>query len=253
MAVNSDQSLALRHVAYVAASGNGKGIAIKHLGLIPAKPRLLIFDPYGEYEYEKGNVFSGLGGKVVYHYYDRASFAKAAIHAWRSGKSFRVAYTPKTRADRTELLWFAQLVWDMSDGKKQLDVIFGELAKLVESVAKETSILGEIYTGGRQFNIVAHADFQRSQEIPKTVWGNTPNKVIGGQESTLDANKMKDELSCELAEIKMLGVLNAKYKDEKGRFTKLHYLFKEPGLGNYSSKSINLAFSVPRVENGVNK
>ena len=247
MAINSDQSLALRHVAYVAASGNGKGIAIKHLGLIPTKPNLLIFDPYGEYEYEKGNVFSGLGGKPVYHYYDRVSFAKAAIHAWRSGKSFRVAYTPKTRADRTELLWFAQLVWDMSDGKKQLDVIFGELAKLVESVAKETSILGEIYTGGRQFNIVAHADFQRSQEIPKTVWGNTPNKVIGGQESLLDANKMKDELSCQLEEIKELGLLNAKYKDKKGRFTKLHYLVKESGLGNFSPRVIDLSNRTPKV------
>lgn len=247
MAINENNSLPSKHCCYVAASGNGKGVAIKFLGQIPTQPNLMIFDPYNEYKFKKGNVFSGIAGRPVFHFYDRASFARAAIAAWQSKKPFRIAYAPPQGADRDEMLWFAQLAWDMADGNRRLDVLFSELARLVTSAGKESSALGECFTGGRKFGLVCHADFQSSAEIPKTIWKNTPNKVIGGQEAMLDAKRMSDELSAPIESIVELGIKNAEFEDKLGRFSVLHYLVKKAGIGNYQKATIDLRAKPPAV------
>ncbi|AWL11924.1 hypothetical protein HMF8227_01449 [Saliniradius amylolyticus] len=242
MAINPNNALDSEHITYVAASGNGKGVAINWMGLIPAKPCLAIFDPYGEYQYQ--NRQGGIGGRAVYHFKTRKAFGRAFATAWKSGKPFRVAYQPQSGCDRAELLWFCQLMWAASDGARRLHVHISELARMVLSSGKESSILGECYTGGRKFGLIMSADFQRSTEVPKTVWSNSPVKVVGGQESMIDAERMKSELSCSLDEVVQLGKLNEAFKVGEDK-TRLHYLLKKPGLGNYEKVALNIKPNKP--------
>ncbi|WP_102796758.1 hypothetical protein [Bowmanella denitrificans] len=237
MAINPNNALDLRNVCYVAASGNGKGVAIQNMGLIPAKPFLAIFDPYGEYRWKDRK--GGLGGRAVYHFTDRRSFARSFVTAWNSKKPFRLAYQPSGGTSRTELLWFCRLMWEASDGKRELHVLVEEMARMTETAGKEDSILGECYTGGRKFGQIWHAAFQRSSEIPKTVWSNSPFKAIGGQESMIDAERMAKELSCTVADVIELGKLNQDWA-VNGKKTRLHYLLKRPGLGNFEKVAVSV-------------
>lgn len=242
MAINPNNGHDLRNKTFVAASGNGKGVAIHGMGVFPAKIHFAIFDPYGEYRWN--GKYGGLGGKAVYHFTDRQSFARTFTRAWKSGKSFRLAYQPNAGADRAELLWFCGLMWAASDGQRELYVLYEELARMTESAGKEASVLGECYTGGRKFGMINCAAFQRSTEIPKTIWSSSPYKIIGGQESMIDAKRMMTELSCSLDEVIALGKLNQLF-EVNNKKTRLHYLYKKPGLGNYEKIAINVPQNKP--------
>lgn len=246
MAVNPNNSLKAEHVCYIAGTGGGKTTAVKLARLFG--DCVAIFDVYNDYRYDgrSKSAFNGLGGRAVYHFATRKAFAAAFVDAWRSGKKFVVAYTPTfpaslrgddlRKARQVELHWFAQLMWEASDGKRQLHVIIEELAKLSDTVGKDNSIVGELATGGRKFGIVLHTIFQRSQEVPKTIWNNSPRKVLGAQESQGDAKQISVELDADLLDVYAIGRMNAEYEDKR-----LYYLFKSKGgIGNISPFYIDL-------------
>ncbi|MCF2826814.1 MULTISPECIES: hypothetical protein [unclassified Pseudoalteromonas] len=231
------------HTCYIAGTGGGKSTAVKLL----AKMLDLFgdcvagFDLYREYGFDgrkTKDLFNGLGQRPVYHYSTRKTFASAFIDAWRSGKKFVVFYSPEfpsslkddqlRAARKIELEWFGQLMWEALDGNRRLDILVEEYAKLVDSVAKDSSIIGEIATGGRKFGAVLHTVFQRSQEVPKTIWNNSPRKILGGQESMDDAKAVAKELDAAITDVIALGRLNQKYEDER-----MHYIAKlKGGIGN---------------------
>lgn len=246
MPVNENNSLKAKHVCYLAGTGGGKTTAVKLLGLVGE--HVAIFDMYGDYKYDgrKNSPFNGINNRPVYHYQTRAKFVQAFAAAWRSGKKFIVAYSPQFSpalkgsklkdARIAELHWFAQVMWMATDGNRELHVIIEELAKLASTAGKDDTIIGEMATGGRKFGLVLHTIFQRSQEVPKTIWNNSPRKVLGAQESRHDAKLISVELDAEIADVIQLSKQNAAYEDER-----LYYLVKSRGgIGNIEPYMINV-------------
>jgi hypothetical protein len=247
MAINPNNALDAEHVCYLAGTGGGKTAAVKLLKLWGE--HVAIFDMYGDYKFDgrkKKNPFNGLGGRQVFHFSTRNTFAKSFVDAWRSGKRFVMAYQPEFSASlqgkelkaakQSELYWFGQLVWAASDGNRQLDVIIEELAKLANTAGKDDTIVGELATGGRKFGIHLHTIFQRSQEVPKTIWNNSPRKVLGAQESKGDAEAISKELDTPLSHVFQLSILNNKHKKKR-----LYYLVKSTGgIGNITPMMIDI-------------
>lgn len=246
MPVNENNELKAKHVCYLAGTGGGKTTAVKLLGMVGEQ--VAIFDMYGDYRYDarRKSPFNGLGGRPVYHYKTRSAFATAFADAWRSGQKFAVAYSPEfsdklkgeklTAARRTELEWFGSLMWAAADGNRELHIIIEELAKLARTAGKDDTIVGEIATGGRKFGLILHAIFQRSQEVPKTIWNNSPRKVLGAQESRHDAKLIAVELDAELSDVIQISKQNAEHEDKR-----LYYLVKSRGgIGNIDPYYVNI-------------
>jgi len=214
-------------------TGAGKGVAMNTLGLVEKKYPIVIFDPHAEYK-----TFTG---RKAYQYKTRMNFAKAFFKAWGSGKPFVLAFTPNvsgdTEKERKKSLiesahWFALLVWAAADGNRILYALFEEFGGYAEGNAADDTIIGKIWKEGRKFGVRAIAVFQRSAEVPKTVWANSPIKVIGAQGYEGDKKRVIDALGCTMADIVDLGQKNtdlsmyAKSLDEIVR-TKVHYLYSE--------------------------
>lgn len=245
MPVNINNSLPPKHACYLAGTGGGKTTAVKLLKFVGECAA--IFDMYGDYRYDarSKSPFNGLGGRPVYHYKTRRAFATAFADAWRSGQKFVVAYSPEfsdkltgeklTAARRTELFWFGSLMWAAGDGNRELHIIVEELAKLARTAGKDDTIIGEIATGGRKFGLVLHSIFQRSQEVPKTIWNNSPRKVLGAQEAKHDAKQVSIELDVDMSDVIALSLKNGNTPN------KLHYLVKSKGgIGNVDKYSIDI-------------
>lgn len=93
-------------------------------------------------------------------------------------------------------------------------------------------------TGGRKFGLILHTIFQRSQEVPKTIWNNSPRKVLGAQESRGDAKQVSVELDAELSDVFALSQRNQQH-DKK----RLYYLVKSRGgIGNIEPIYIDLKY-----------
>lgn len=226
MAINPDNSLDCCHTGYCGTTGAGKGVAFKLAG--HAGPRVAVFDPYGEYRAGRIRKLSGLGnGRKVHQYTTRRGFLKAFVEAWRSGKNFAVSYYPQVTKEqrRDEALWFAQLIWDASDGKRRLDCVFEEMGTYTETAGTDNSILSEIASGGRKYAIHAHWLYQRPQQVPKSIINYCPVVYIGVQDSMDDVKYWMNKMKCEANEIVQLGKLNTKRKK--------HFLVKRMGVGNY--------------------
>jgi len=233
MAINPKNFRSAQMACICCATGGGKGIAVTSLGVIPDDARVVVFDPYGEYD-------TKFGKRACHQYKSKRGFARAFKAAWESNKPFVLSYFPQ--GDRlTELDWFGQLVWLAADGNKILYPVFEEYGKCTESVSKDETIVGEIYSGGRKFGLRATTIFQRSAEVPKTIWGNSQIKVIGSQEYTADAKRIVDQLGCPIGEISELSTFNEAFtmyapKLEDNVRTKVHYLVAK-GFRNYEKKA----------------
>ena len=247
MAININESLDAEHVCIAADTGGGKTAAVKLLDV--CGDCVALFDIYGNYRFDgrkpKSSKFNGLGGRKVYTFSERKGFAQAFIDAWRSGKKFVLAYNPQStqiltqeasiKFRRDELDWFGALMWDALDGKRTLYIGIEELAKLVQTAGKDNSIIGEIATGGRAFGGVLVTVFQRKQEVPKTIWNMSPNKIIGALDTKADIKAMNEAIDAPIACLEQVSKLNAKYKKQY-----LHYVIKVAGFGNLSAKRVAL-------------
>jgi hypothetical protein len=233
MAINQNTARNAKHTSICCMTGAGKGVAMNTLGLVPSKYPIIIFDPHGEY--------TKLAGRKVYQYKTRMNFAKVFQKAWASGKPFALAYTPKltgsNEKERKESLiesahWFASLAWAAADGNRILYAVFEEFAGYADGNRQDDTIIGKIWKEGRKFGLRAIAIFQRSAEVPKTIWNNSPVKVIGAQGGTTDQDRIIKEIGCKAHDVIDLGNRNvklsmyAKSLDEMVR-TKVHYLVSE--------------------------
>ena len=234
MAINSNNRLDTLHANYTAMTGGGKGVALTKLGWIPAKCHLAIYDHYDEYRYKTGcDRLIGFGGKAVYTYTTRATFAKAFMNAWNSGRTFRVAYAPaEDKRGRDEFLWFAELMWRAADGNRRLDVLFEEVAKNTKTPGKEDSMYGECLTGGRKFGLVCHSSFQRATEVPNTVLASAEYTVVGKQQFYDDAKRMS----------KFIGMTPP---EQIMDLQKLQYFTKVPGMSFREVGQVDLRHLFP--------
>lgn len=238
MAVNANNSLAPRHVTYCGTTGAGKAVAVKlagHVGKCVA-----IFDVYGDYAPSKLRSLSGLGnGRQVHQYTSRRTFYNAFVAAWASGRPFAVSYMPNKTGDalRADALWFGELMWAAADGNRELHVIWEEMQTYCTTTGRDSSIIGQCATGGRKFGLVNHFVFQRPVEVSKTYTTQSPFKYIGAQEAMIDARFWCEEVNCTMDEIIELGSMNDECQ-QKNQLRR-HYLFKSPGIGNYSKKHID--------------
>lgn len=230
MAVNKRNFRSAQMTSICCATGGGKGIAVTSLGVVPHGQSAVIFDPYGEYP-------TKFGKRACHQYKSKRGFARAFKSALLSGKPFILSYFPQ--GDRfQEMDWFGKLVWMAADGDRVLYPIFEEYGKCTESTSKDDTIVGEIYSGGRGFGLRATAIFQRSAEVPKTIWGNSQIKIIGSQEYTADAKRIVDQLGCPIDEISSLSTLNEAFTMHAPDLgddvrTKTHYLLAK-GFRNYT-------------------
>ncbi|GAA6154470.1 hypothetical protein [Pseudoteredinibacter isoporae] len=233
MAINPNSARNAKHASVCMITGGGKGIAVNSLGLIGDEYPAVIFDPHGEYK--------RLGSRRVYAYKTKMNFSKQFARAWASGKPFVMAYTPKiTGKDQKESKaklqaaaeWFAKLVWAAGDGNRILYSVFEEYGEYCEGNGDDKTTIGKIFTGGRKFGIRAIAVFQRSATVSKTIWGNSPIKVIGAQGYEADIARVADALGCSRADVVDLGYRNKELEmyyskiDENVR-TKVHYLYSQ--------------------------
>lgn len=238
MAINRNNALKARHVCYCGTTGGGKAVAVKSLGLVG--DCVALFDVYGDYLVGGKKTLSGLGnGRQVQHYTARRTFFNAFVEAWASGKKFAVAYMPNKTGDALEIeaQWFGQLVWEASDGNRELHVVWEEMATYCKTSGKDNTIIGQCATGGRKFGMVNHFVFQKPTEVSKTYTSNSPTKVIGAQEDVPDAEFWMKALRCTMDEVVELGKLNEQF-ELAGKHRK-HYLIKKQGIGNYSKMHID--------------
>jgi len=225
MAINPNTARNAMHTSVVCMTGGGKGVAMNRLGLIPREHPVIIFDPHGEYK--------NFAGRRVYHYKTRMNLGKALSRAWASKKPFVIAFTPKVNSKdalRAEAYWLADMVWAMSDGNRIVAAVFEELGEYAEGNAADDSAIGRLWTGGRKFGIWAFGVFQRSAEVPKTIWMNSPRKVIGAQGGSNDKKRVMDQLCCTAADVDDLGARNialSMYAEKLGEVVRLktHYLY----------------------------
>ena len=235
MAINPNSARKAQHTSISMLTGGGKGIAINNLKLIDPRHPVVIFDPHGEYD--------KIAGRKVYAYKTKRNFCKVFAKAWASGKPFALAYRPQIKtqdekARRKELKahahWFGRLVWEASDGNRILYAIFEEYGEYCDSAANDDSIIGTIWTGGRKFGIRAFAIFQRSANVAKNVWENSPNKVIGVQGGINDRERVIKELRCSVDDVNDLDYRNEALEMYHKNFdehvkTKVHYLVSKGG------------------------
>ena len=237
MAKNPSNRWSNRHCSIVCASGNGKGIAVTYSGYYPTNGCIAIYDPYGEYARK-------FGGLPAYAYRTRKHFSTNFLDAWRSHKPFVVVYQPQAAyVDIVEEKnWFGELMWTALDGDRMLYLLFEEFGKCVSGNGKDDTISGEIATGSRKFGCRAGFVFQRSAEVPKTIWGNTTRKIIGAQEYETDCKRIVDQLGCDVADVAQIGQLNNKFAVYDAHYddelkTKLHY-FRSRGLRDFEKVSV---------------
>lgn len=233
MAINGNPARNAMHTSICMVTGAGKGIALNELGVIPAKYPVVIFDPHGEH--------SKIAGRRVWQYKTRRNFAKAFVAAWKSGKPFAMGYTPVIRENdekaakaalQSAAEWFARLVWAASDGNRVIYAVFEEYGEYCQGIGDDNTTIGKIWTGGRKFGIRGVAIYQRSATISKTIWSNSPRKIIGAQGYEADIQRCIDAVGCSRADMVQLADFNKQLQMYYAKFdemvrTKVHYLLSE--------------------------
>lgn len=233
MAINPVNSHSPKHVSICAETGGGKGVAVQTLAFNLDYP-LVIFDPYDEYS-------KTFAGRKCHRYITRLNFTKQFAAAWKSGKRFILSYCPQ--GDKVdELEWFSELIWRAADGKRILNVYFSEYGKCVTTTGTDRSKTAELVSGGRKYGLRCGFDFQRGAEVPKTIWNNTPIKIIGKQGANNDIERIRNETGCSRTEVAELHALNEYYSVKNPNVpddilrVKIHYLLSH-GLNNYQKVS----------------
>lgn len=123
------------------------------------------------------------------HYESWPAFHKAVLRGMRSGKGFRIAWSGEVSVEYFEK--FCELCFVCLDGDRQLFILIEELAD-VSSAGKASHWFGQLCRKARKYNGVLHWTSQRSEEIPKTVFSQTPNYYIGYPNDTAPENKVRE-------------------------------------------------------------
>jgi DNA helicase HerA-like ATPase len=233
VSINPNGARNAMHTSICMVTGGGKGIALNELNVVPLHHPVIIFDPHHEHK--------TLAGRKVYQYKTRLNFARTFLKAWSTGKPFALAYTPIIRAkeekeNKKQLQnaaeWFAKLAYTACDGNRILYAVFEEYGAYCEGVSDDKTTIGKIWTEGRKFGLRGVAIFQRSATISKTIWSNSPIKIIGAQGYENDLQRCIEATGCNRADMIDLAYRNKALQmhyakiDEMVR-TKVHYLVSE--------------------------
>lgn len=225
MPVNSNQAHPPKHVVYIATTGGGKTTAVKKLGLIPKGSQAVFFDPYQNYSGKK------FQGQNVQTFTEFGAFARALVAARKHKRGFKLALVKDATMENLET--FAAIVWSCGDGNKPLlHVAIEELGTIAETTGKLKGKAGELWRGGRQFGLVLHSMFQRTQEVPKTVISQSPYWWVGGLASMADAEYISKQKAYDVSQISAL-------KTAQANNGIAEYLLFSDQIGDVKSGTIN--------------
>ncbi|HFQ5356778.1 TPA: hypothetical protein ACGVAX_004019 [Vibrio vulnificus] len=225
--INSNPALDAEHTTYIGTTGSGKTTAVKLMDTIPKKgAQVAFFDPYRNYADGKFKA-----QKVVsFTSNQKQDFIRALFAARKKGGAFKIAYVPSSACE-DELEFFSSVVWSLGDGRRPpFHIVIEELASCVETAGKLKGKAGELLRGGRQFGIVVHTVFQRTQEVPKTVVSQSDTWWVGALASAKDAEYISNAKGVDLN--LLLNLKSAKAnKDAIGKPIAEYVLIKN-GIGN---------------------
>lgn len=177
MAIRKNASLPNRHTGYIACSGYGKSQALKQNKDIPAKgARVLLWDTDEDHKCS--------------HFEDKLRFVRAVVAGMSSGRGFRIGWSGQIDVETFE--WWSRIVWNCLDGKVPLYIIIEELADVQPSVGKASPVFGQVCRKARKYNGILHWTSQRSEEISKTVFSQTPSYYMGFPNDTCTPLKAKE-------------------------------------------------------------
>lgn len=232
--INSNSALDAEHVVYIGTTGSGKTTAVKLMDTIPKKgAQVAFFDPYENYA---GSKFKGQKVTAFRHTQKKA-FIHALFSARKKRAAFKIAYIPES-ASNEELEFFCMVIWSLGDGRRApFHAVIEELASCVETAGKLKGKAGELLRGGRQFGIVVHTVFQRTQEVPKTVVSQSDTWWVGALASVKDAEYISNAKGIEISLLTSL-------KSAKANKIKLgkpiaEYLLIKNGIGNVKKSSFD--------------
>ena len=203
MAKNS-RELDAKHALYSATTGGGKTTAIKKSKELCQAKRIALYDPY--------NAYDKLGRKTIVKTHSLREFAATLARAMNNSKPFAIGLCGVY--GKKELVIFAEIVWAVADGTKELNVVVEELAASVTPRAIDGRV-GELWRGGRQFGLVMHTLFQRPQDVPKVITNLTRYKWIGKVDNSSEAEWWSKQIDVPVEDIMAL--------------KSWHYYFKESG------------------------
>ncbi len=232
--INSNPALDAEHVVYIATTGGGKTTAVKVMNTIPKKgAQVAFFDPYENYARSKFK-----GQKVMaFRYTQKKEFIHALFKARSKRAPFKIAYIPES-ANSDELEFFCSVVWSLGDGRRApFHAVIEELASCVETAGKLKGKAGELLRGGRQFGIVVHTVFQRTQEVPKTVVSQSDTWWVGALASVKDAEYISKAKGVSISVLTSLQSAKAN-KIKLGKPIAEYVLIKN-GIGNVKKSSFD--------------
>ncbi|MGR5079918.1 ATP-binding protein [Photobacterium swingsii] len=205
--INPKNSLSNNHVSLISTSGGGKTSAVKKLFIKPTD-QAVFFDPYGDYE-------GRIAGRMVRTYEKWGDFTRAVLAGRKTNQGFKIAKTFRGEPTHDDFERFAQIVWGCGNGNhaKPLKAVFEECAQFADTSGKAKGTHGSIMRVGRKFGIHAINPFQRGQEVPKTILGNSRYKWVGIQARENDAKYLAAETGIPLTEILNLKKLEYFLKD----------------------------------------
>lgn len=177
MAIRQDPSLSNQHTGYIACSGYGKSQALKQNPDIPKRgARVLLWDTDEDHQCN--------------HYQTRPEFIRAVLAGMKSRAGFRIGWAGSIDVGTFE--WWSRIVWSCLDGQRELFIIIEELADVQPSVGKASEAFGQICRKARKYNGKLHWTSQRSEEISKTVFSQTPNYYMGYPNDTCTRQKAEE-------------------------------------------------------------
>ncbi|WP_443083723.1 hypothetical protein [Vibrio sp. VB16] len=232
--INSNPSLDAEHTVYIGTTGSGKTTAVKVMDTIPKSgAQVAFFDPYLNYA---GSKFKGQMVQV-FRSHQKDMFIRALFTARKKNNAFKISYIPES-ATESELEFFCSVIWSLGDGHRApFHTVIEELASCVETAGKLKGKAGELLRGGRQFGIVVHTVFQRTQEVPKTVISQSDTWWVGALASAKDAEYIANAKGISLSQLTAL-------KSAKANKLKLgkpiaEYLLIKNGIGNVHKSSFD--------------
>ncbi|WP_172806908.1 hypothetical protein [Endozoicomonas arenosclerae] len=134
---------------------------------------------------------------------DWDDFVRQVARGLRSGKGFRIGYTPED-ASPEEFEKFALLAWSMLDGKRPTYAIVEELADVSRHAGTAPGIVKKLMNQGRKYGLRFHGCTQRPEEIYKTFYTQVGITYYGRQKTVAQCQKFSKEIDIPFREIKAL-------------------------------------------------
>lgn len=198
--VNPNSALPNCHELYVATSGGGKSVMLRHnLAKLPKNSRVILWDQADDH--------AGL------HCATKQSFVRALKAGYKSSRGFRIAFNGPATIENFE--WFCEVVWSKLDGNHLTHMVVEELSQVSPSINRASPNAEVLLNQMRKYGGIFHGTTQKPQATAKTYYDLCEIKYIGQQKTEAMCRKMASEIGGKPEAIKALQPLNFYFDDGK--------------------------------------